>query len=283
MKSNYEVLTDEIIALLESGTVPWKAGYEQSFTVPKNYVTRKNYRGVNWLVLASRKYKYDSFLTFKQAQDAGLMVKKGEKGHPVFFFSTFEKEDKKTGEKDSIPVLKRYTVFNIAQTDADLSVLDSQDTIVKDAPQVLKDCESIVANYVNPPKIDHDSTGCMYRPSTDSVHMVELAKWDNAEAYYSTLFHELVHSTGHDSRLKRFAGEKVHRFGNHAYSKEELIAEIGSTFLCAHAGIKDQVLENNAAYIEHWLKALKNDKRMIFEAASKAQKACDLILNVKFE
>ena len=132
----------------------------------------------------------------------------------------------------------------------------------------------------NKPLIEHMGNRAYYDPRHDAITLPKLTSFESAEEYYSTAFHELSHSTMHESRLDRKVKDEVHRFGNEDYSKEELVAEMGASFLCGHAGIENAVIENNAAYIQGWLKALKNDKSLLIHAAAQAQRSTDYILNV---
>ena len=278
----YEMITDRIIAELEKGTVPWRMpwnGYIKSF--PQNFTSKKNYRGVNifMLKLAMRSTPY--WLTFRQAKQLKGSIKKGEKGYPVIFWKFLEKKDSETGEKKNIPLLKYYTVFNLDQTEGiELPEIDHPET--REFTPIEK-AEKIINDMPNKPTINHNEARAFYRPAADMVNMPKKELFLSDAEYYSTCFHELCHSTSHHTRLNRESDVKNHMFGSADYSKEELIAEMGSAFLCAESNIENETIENSASYIAGWLSKLKDDKKLLIQAAGKAQKAADFILDRKFE
>jgi antirestriction protein ArdC len=181
----------------------------------------------------------------------------------------------KDGKPKTIPYLRYYTVFNAAQID-DIEFPEPAIETIDYNP--IDRAESIVAGYTGKPEIKYGFTLACYRPPLDEVNMPAPERFSSAEEHYGTLFHELVHSTGHEKRLARRGSHEVRHFGDEAYSKEELVAEMGAAFLNSEAGIEAPTLENSAAYIQSWLKALKNDSKILIQAASLAQKAADYIL-----
>ncbi len=206
----------------------------------------------------------------------GGFIKKGQKGCPVIFWNWSEKKDKETGEIEKSAFARYYTVFNFDQTEGiELDV--SQYLKTNSNPEKLESCEQIVAGYVNKPEIVFRSAAS-YHPAEDKIQMPRLESFRSSEDYYSALFHEMVHSTGHVQRLKRSTLSTTPHFGDEIYSKEELVAEIGASFLCGEAGVLNQTLTNSAAYIQGWLKALKSDKRLTLQASAQAQRAFDYIL-----
>jgi antirestriction protein ArdC len=224
-------------------------------------------------------------VTYKQAQELGGQVRKGERGCPVVFWKFFERErdegqapDEISTRPDKVPMCRYYTVFNSSQCDGINHKRLSQ---LSEAPEYDHDpiaaAEQIVAAMPQRPPVEHGAKGAFYRPSSDKVFMPDKTRFRQTEAYYSTLFHELVHSTGHSKRLNRPGISEMSYFGSVVYSKEELLAEMGATFLCSAAGIGEQTLENSAGYIHGWLKKLKSDPKMVILAASAAQKAADFI------
>ena len=284
----YQIVTDKIITLLESGTIPWKKPWRGgAAAMPKNAVSKKPYRGVNvWLLtMTADAMGYNSayWLTYKQAKDLGGNVRKGEKSSLVVFwkFLDIQKIDKETGEKytDQVPFLRYYNVFNADQCD-DVKVPVEETTTEPDLVfEPIQACENIVEHMPNRPEIVHDNVSrAYYRPSADLVHMPNKEKFTGIEEYYSTLFHELTHSTSHETRLNRKDNTRIAAFGDADYSKEELVAEMGAAYLCGMSDIETAIIENTVAYIQNWLKALRNDKKLVVHAAGQAQKAADYIL-----
>ena len=272
-KDAYQVVTERVLALIEQGTVPWQRPWSGGGGgMPKNLVSGKAYRGMNPFLLASMGFGSPWWMSFKQAKDRGGSVRKGEKGCPVVFWKILEKDDKKTGDKRNVFFLRYSTVFNAEQTDG-VEFPKAEKLERKHKP--IEAAERIVETYLGRPKIEHGGDRACYSPILDQVRMPKAESFRTGEAYYSTLFHELGHSTGHQKRLDRKFGAE---FGDHQYSKEELVAEFTATYLCAESGIGDREIENSAAYLDHWHKRLRANPRWLPEAAAAAQKAADLIL-----
>jgi antirestriction protein ArdC len=282
----YQIVTDRIIAHLEAGVVPWQKPWNASTTGPRNLVSKKPYRGINLFLLACSGFSSPYFVTYKQAGELGGNVKAGEKGLPVVFWKWL---DKKAGEGEGeeiegtapgkIPLLRYYTVFNIEQTEgidpAKIPVIEEIDNDV----DPIEEAERIIAAMPNRPVMKWEGAQAYYRPSSDVVVLPEMKTFYNSSKYYTTAFHELTHSTGHACRLGRHEKDKNLSFGSQDYSKEELVAEMGAAFLCAEAGIIQDTIENSAAYIQSWLKKLKDDRRMVVFAAAAAQKSAEFILD----
>jgi antirestriction protein ArdC len=277
----YAEVTNQIVAMLERGVVPWrspilgqgKAGH------PKNLESGKQYRGVNVFLLAftawAQGFGSAYWITFNQARQRGGSVKKGEKASMVVFWKEYEVTDRETGEPKKVPVLRYYNVFNAAQCDG-IEIPDA----VKFEPldfKPIEAAEAMVQGYADAPTIEHGGQQACYRPLVDIVRMPEASRFASAEEYYSTLFHELGHSTGHSRRLDRKLDTDPKPFGTPDYGREELVAEMAAAFLCGHVGIRPAVIENQAAYLQGWLRQLKDDKRLVIAAASAAQKAADWI------
>lgn len=206
------------------------------------------------------------------------MVRKGEKGTPVIFWKRFEVKDKATGEKKQSFLLRYYTVFNVEQCDG---IEWSAPAPVVGAPfNPIPACAAIVEAMPQRPDITHGGNRACYSPMFDKVNMPEAVTFDSPESYYSVLFHELTHATGHKDRLGRDL-TVIAAFGDSNYSKEELVAEMGAAFLCGHAGIANAAtVGNSASYIAHWLAKLRGDSKLVVSAAGLAQKASDFILGV---
>lgn len=289
--SIYQTVTDRILASLKAGVIPWEKPWQTPhFTggpFPRNFRTGKPYRGINVFLLWSSPYNSPFWLTFKQAQELKGTVRKGEKGTQIVFYKQLRDRSKKdeTCEDDGRApfVLCYYTVFNVEQCDG--LTLPQIEQPTSTAPEIDADetCEAIVTGWENRPTLHLTSETeqrAYYRPSTDAVHMPARSRFVDAPHYYSTLFHELVHSTGHETRLNRTFGD---HFGDELYSKEELVAEMGAAFLCAIAEIDNEHTDRNTtAYIQSWISKLEEDNRLIVHAAANAQKAVDSIIGSTF-
>jgi len=263
----YEAIFNKIVQALEAGVIPWKQPW--STVRPQNAKTGRPYNGINFFVLSMSKFSDPRWMTYNQARELGGLVRKGEKSTPIVFWTIIKKDEAATGKEKSFPVLKYFNVFNVEQIDG-LELEPLAENTPKDK---IDAAELIVEGYLDMPAINK-SNRAAYSPSLDVLLMPEMSAFKTSEDYYATLFHEMAHSTGHESRLNRKLDTS---FGNENYSQEELIAEFTSAMLCSVAGI-DNTLNDSAAYIAGWLKALKNDKNMLVHAASKAQKAADYIL-----
>ncbi|MBI5189932.1 MAG: DUF1738 domain-containing protein [Nitrospirae bacterium] len=264
---------------LEEGTVPWRQSWAFKAGPPRNLVSQKNYRGINIFMTGSQGYESPYWLTFKQARERGGSVREGEKGTPIVYCDKVRKQEVDgNGEvsEREVSFLRYYTVFNIAQVDGVAApALD----VVERPFEPIAACERIVAGMPHPPALKGGMGQAYYRPRVDTVYMPRPEIFESEEEYYSTLFHELVHSTGHETRLGRRPSTEPRRVGDSEYSKEELVAEMGSSFLCGTAGIENATIDNSAAYIQGWLKALRDDRKMVILAAAAAQKAADYILD----
>lgn len=280
--SVYEQITERVIALLEKGTVPWRKPWNARTGLPRNLVSKKAYRGINILLLHAMNYESPFWMTFRQAQELGGSVRKGEKACPVVFWKQHEVEDKETGEKEKIPMMRFYHVFNVAQVDGLKNIPAAVETALNPLAAPTKP-EEIAAFMPKRPEIKQGMRQSFYSPKEDIVAMPDRVRFESEAGYFSTLFHELLHSTGHASRLNRPTLTESEGYGSTPYCKEELIAEMGAAFLCGHAGIAETTLENSASYIQGWLEALRGDKKLIVQAAAQAQKAADFILGVKHE
>jgi antirestriction protein ArdC len=274
-----EIITENVIKQLEQGVAPWRKPWSTS--VPRNLISKRPYRGLNVFMLATQGYGSCYWLTFNQAKQLGAHVRQGEKSSLVMFWKIDELVRRKVDadgepadEKGKSFLLRYYRVFNVEQCDG-LKAFYGDD---RKPVNPIAECESIANRMPNPPRIEQHSRA-FYRPSADMVGMPSRNCFKSPEAYYSTLFHELTHSTGHKSRLNRFEESAAdHQFGSESYSKEELVAEMGAAMLAGTAGISHATLPNSASYLQTWITRLKSDSRLIISAASQAQKAADHIL-----
>jgi len=282
-KKVYGYVTERILEMLDKGIVPWQRPWIAQGLAPKNLISKKPYRGINTFLLGMTEYKRPWWVTYKQAQSLGGMVKKGEKSSFVVFWKFIEvpKDTTSQGEDatkpKNIPLLRYYNVFNTEQCEGLEGKIPATPTTTKTIDPI-ETCESIVTGQPeNHATITWGGDRAAYSPTLDTIRVPEKDTFRSSADYYSTLFHEIVHSTGHESRLGRLS--KLAAFGDGEYSREELVAEMGAAFLCAEAGVENTTtLENSAAYISHWRSFLKEDDAALVLSAGRAQKAVDWVL-----
>ena len=277
--STYEVVTERIIEAIETKKIlPWRRpwGTSSSTSLPRNLATKKAYRGINVFLLSMMGFESPYWITFKQAKSLGGSVRKGEKGCPVVFWSFIERKNHKSGEIEKIPFIKHSTLFNVAQCEG--LIVPSNDGAISKTIDSIEACDAIVQGFKDCPQIVEREQQAYYSLSQDLVNMPKQNTFESAQERYSVLFHELGHSTLHPKRLNRQASQNRSFFGSEDYSKEELVAEFTSSYLCAHAGIDSVTIDNSVAYLQGWVSALREKPRMLIEAAQQAQKAVDYIL-----
>lgn len=299
----YTRITASIVAQLERGVRPWIKPWHAEHAAGR--ITRPlrhdgtPYRGINvlslWCDAMVKNFTAPIWMTYRQAQELGAHVRKGEKGSPVVYTNTFVKTgtDAATGDEteSAIRFLKSYTVFNVEQIDGlpthylELAAPDPR----LETPARIDRAEAFFA--ATGAAIANGGNRAFYRPSIDAIQMPPFEAFRDAESYYATLAHECVHWTGHESRLPRDFGAK--RFGSEGYAMEELVAELGAAFICADLDIDLPVdssaasdagaahLEHHASYIANWLTVLRNDNRAVFTAASHAQRATDFLNRIQ--
>ena len=272
MSKVYEIITNQILDQLKTGVIPWRKPWVNSGEI-QNFVSKKAYTGINPFLLNSAGYSCPHWVTYKQAKQLKGNVKKGEKGQMIIFFKMSPYKDKNTGEDKNIPILRYYTVFNLEQTEG----IDWEKSESSRTHSPIKNCENLVKGFADKPGIKNGPQA-FYSPSQDRIEIPAPELFINDAGYYSTLFHELSHSTGHINRLNRetLTSNNAH-FGSHEYSKEELVAEFSAAMLCGVAGIEQATIDNSAAYIKSWSQRLRQDSKLIIQAASKAQRAADYI------
>lgn len=275
----YQVVTDKIIKSLENGVKPWSCPWDRTQVsgLPMNFSTKSAYSGVNVLILWSEAveqgYQSNQWLTYNQAKKLGGNVIKGNKATSIVFYKPIEVEDRETGEKEMIPMLKTFAVFNLDQIEnIEKPVLAPKIEIVN-KPDFTDNLEAEKVIAATQVKINHVGQQAFYRPSTDEINMPPKTAFNGANGsndYYSTIFHEITHSSAHKTRLDR---SMKGSFGSADYAFEELIAELGSAFCCADLGIFGGEYADHASYIASWLKKLNEDKKFIFKAAAAAAAA----------
>ena len=271
----YAEITNRIVSEMENGLIPWQKPWVASGGCV-SYATGKPYSLLNQMLLG----RPGEYATYKQIQSAGGYVKKGQKASMVVFWKWIEQEDEETHEKKEVPFLRYFNVFHIDQCEG-VAAKHTTEAAFPDGAEPLEAAQDIIYDYLSREgvKLSHqEGDRAFYRPATDEVVLPIRKQFVSTAEYYSTVFHELTHTTGHEKRLNRLS--KPSFFGTEDYSKEELIAEISAAALVNHAGLEtSRSLRNNAAYIQNWLKVLKDDKRFIVSAAGQAEKAVALILN----
>lgn len=265
MSKVHEIVTDKIITALSEGVVPWRKPWKPQ--APRNYVSNRSYRGINRLLTELQPFSSPDWLTFNQIKAADGHIKKDESSTLITFYGTTKKNT--LNEDEDAPrrgFLRYYLIFNLQQTEG-VSAKDAEVAL----PLAI---DAIKDGYVGP-SYGGSPTGAHYIPTADRIDMPLPGAFSSTETYARILFHEMIHSTGHPSRLARFSvGDRP---SEASYSKEELVAEIGAAMLMAAAGLSDDIAQS-ASYVDSWLKVLKGDVFMVVSAAAKAQKAVDFIL-----
>ena len=271
-----EIVTRRIIEAMEKGSVPWRKPWSSVSTRPCN-ISGHKYKGLNFFITSMMPFAIPVYLTFNQAKKMGGNVKSGEKGIQVMCWKILKKTEDEV--EKNVPMLRYFTVFNISQCDG--VPLPKRFQPAPRGPEFdpIADCEKIIADMPNAPKITFGGDRACYIPSLDEVHLPAKADFSAKEEFYSTAFHELAHSTGHKTRLNRKEVVNTGHFGSMDYSLEELVAELTSAILCAETSIDQPVLDNQAAYIKSWLTKLKDDPGMLITAAGRAAKAAAYIIN----
>lgn len=277
----YQIVTEKIVNLLEQGTIPWRKPWSTSQGLPKNLISKKEYRGINLFLLGCQQYSSPYWLTYKQATEKQGNVRKGEKSSLVVFWKMMDKSADDVVLNDTIsncklPLLRYYNLFNLEQCEGIESPTQEVPTY-QFTP--IEKAEQIVSGMKDRPEISYGSNKASYTPVSDKVRMPNETQFEKSEEFYSVLFHELGHSTGHKSRLARKEVMICNEFGSESYGAEELVAELTSSMLCGVAGISNQTINLAASYIDGWLSVIKKDKRLIVMAAAQAQKAADFILD----
>ena len=277
----YAVVTNRIIELLEQATVPWQKPWTGA-GMPVNLISKRPYRGINLWLLLSLNYERNLFLTWDQVKKLGGSVNAGEHGHVIIYWKNSTKDDGAESSKEKKddkkpPVLLYYKVFNVAQCRELPSTLIEPLPLSELSP--ITECETLIATMPDCPAIKYKEQEAYYNIGEDFINMPKKKSFKTVESYYATLFHELVHSTGHEKRLNRPSITEMAEFGSELYSIEELVAELGSAYLSGFCGIIEGQIKSSAAYMEGWLGKLKGDKKFIVKASGMAQRAVDFIIN----
>lgn len=286
----YSRVTDRIVADLERGVRPWMKPWNAEHAAGR--ITRplrhngQPYHGINvlvlWMEAESKGYAAPIWLTFRQSKELGAFVRKGEHGSPVVYASSFtKKEQDESGSEveQEIHYLKDYTVFNVEQIEGLPAHFYAKAEPPKEHMQRIAQAEAFAGN--TRADIRHGGNQAYYASKEDYIRLPPFESFRDAESHAATLLHELTHWTRHPSRLDRSFDQK--RFGDEGYALEELVAELGAAFVCADLSITPEIRDDHAAYVDHWLKVLKNDKRAVFTAAAHAQRAVDFLYGLQPE
>ena len=278
-KDAYQIITDQILELMEKhGTdwnKPWKATGSKQPSMPWSIGSGDNYKGINTLLLWSAGYSDQRWGTYKAWQAKGAQVRKGEKSTVITFWKMLETRNKETGEKENFPMLRTFNVFNAEQCDNVPELV-----IPEPLPELERNAiaDTFIAN--TGADIRTESDRAYFVPSQDFIALPEIGAFTDSDSYYATLLHELTHWTGHKSRLDRTFGKS---FGDADYAKEELVAELGSVFLCAELQVTSEPRADHAKYLNCWMEGLKADKKLIIQASSKASKAVAFLHGLQAE
>lgn len=281
-KSIYQIVNEKIVEQLKKGVIPWRMPWRQA-GVPSNFISKKAYRGINVFLLACQGYTSPYWLSFKQCQAKGGQVRKGEKATLVIYWKILErKEVGRAGDGadvvKKIPLLRYYQVFNVEQCEG--LTLPAVDEGKLDF-QPVELAEAVVDGYCDKPELQEKENQAYYAPALDVVNMPKKENFKTVAGYYASLFHELAHSTGHVDRLAREGVAQGAGFGSERYSKEELVAEFGASFLCGLCGIESE-LENSASYISGWMAKISENEKWLVTSATQAQKAVEYMLGTYY-
>ena len=291
----YEIVTQNILDALDKGVAPWRIPWKKSAggSLPRSMSTRKPYRGINVFLLGlqgmAQGYQSQWWGTYKHITELGGQVRRGEKGTLVIFWGSNVKKDKldKNGKPEKYFMLRYYNVFNAEQADGlpERFYPTAEEQVAIDPSEAQAAAQALADTYLvaNPSLtlVHTNPTKAYYSPTQDLVNVPSLAEHITPDEYFSTLFHEFAHSTGHESRLARPNMGQPHVFGDEEYSREELVAELASSFLQGMVGIESTV-EASASYLQHWAKVLRGDVKLIVQAAGLAQRAADYVQGISF-
>lgn len=275
----YQEVTDSIVESIENGTAPWQQMWDGQARWPLNGSTDKPYHGINVMLLVGEGLQDPRWCSYQQAKDRGWQVRRNERGTKIYFYKPFQR---KTGEVDpetqeaevkTIPVLKSYTVFNFSQIDG-VPELERNNTHLQEMSDLTEQiCQELID--ATGAEIVFGQRRAAYSPSQDRIYMPDKESFDSDAHYYATMLHEISHWTGHESRLKRDFGSSRE---SEQYAREELRAEMASAMLSMRLGLPSKI-EGHSAYVEHYLKILRNDKKEIFRAAKDAERMARYVLS----
>lgn len=289
-----EIITNKIIKKLEAGIIPWRKPWHSVAGQPQNLMTGKPYRGINRLILGASDYASPYWLTFLQCKKMGGSVNAGAQAEQVVFWKIDQQQkplpgsdpkDPNTEEEERPtetsyyrrPLLRYYNVFNLQQISG-ITAPEQPETKTLTESEKIDAAEAVIEGYLDKPPISYGGDKACYSPIIDSVKMPAKTSFDSLPEFYCTLFHELSHSTGHKTRLDRLTDESF--FGNESCSKEELIAEISQCFIMNELNLLPETFENSVAYLQNWIKQLRNDSKLIIQASGAAEKSANWIKGI---
>jgi antirestriction protein ArdC len=291
----YQVITDKILDEIEkTGKLNWVKEWKTkrgTNVFPMNGISKKRYEGINFFLLSMHDYVNPYWLTYKQVEQLGGNVRKGEKSTMIVFWKLNEytktNEATQKDEVKKVPLLRYYNVFNVEQCENVTIKADEVSEVEYNDNEKIDIAQNIVESYQMREAINYDikeSDRAYYRPSTDSITMPLIGQFNSSQSFYSTFFHEISHSTGHKKRLNRKEVVETTYFGSCDYGTEELTAELTSAFICAEIGISNESTERNSvAYLKNWKNAIKGDKKLFLMASQRASKSAKYILNKQEE
>ena len=291
----YQVITDKILDEIEkTGKLNWVKEWKTkrgTNVFPMNGISKKRYEGINFFLLSMHDYVNPYWLTYKQVEQLGGNVRKGEKSTMIVFWKLNEytktNEATQKDEVKKVPILRYYNVFNVEQCENVTIKADEVPEVEYNDNEKIDIAQNIVESYQMREAINYDikeSDRAYYRPSTDSITMPLIGQFNSSQSFYSTFFHEISHSTGHKKRLNRKEVVETTYFGSCDYGTEELTAELTSAFICAEIGISNESTERNSvAYLKNWKNAIKGDKKLFLMASQRASKSAKYILNKQEE
>jgi len=271
--STYQRVTDQITAALSNGVIPWRKPWKGREFLPCNAISKRSYSGVNLFTLALAPFEDHRWLTVRQANELGGHVRKGEQGALVVFWKLLDRRPADGETRKAIPLLRHFVVFNVEQTEA-CAIEPTTKSI--HVPQI-EAAEAVVRDMPHAPRLTVHHSNAFYRPGDDLIAIPEIRRFQSADSYYATLFHELGHATGHPNRLNRPGVANAIHFGSEDYSREELVAELASAFVCAEIGLDNSLVADSASYVSGWLNVLRGDPKAVVVASSQAKRAADFI------
>lgn len=282
MSKVFDYLNQKVMTMLENGIVPWRRPWNPERGVRPMSITGHEYRGINYFLMSMLDHATPVYLTFNQIKKMGGTIIEGQEKNyfPVYLYKYVTKENDNGSEK-TFPIFRYFNVYNIESVDGiklPKKIEDALNVARTRKHSPIDEAEAIMNGYANAPSMSNGGNRAYYSPSLDTIKVPTLDQYGDPSEYYSTLFHEMTHSTGHKSRLNRKEVTDPIIFGSHDYSREELVAEMGAAMLCDMCGVgSESTLSNSAAYLASWAQKIKAEPKLLAMAAARAQRAVDHI------